>query len=80
MFRRVLASTRACSVFGRRFFTDEQRKLLQDEKTFLGGLQKVVQDAGASENDVKVVQAARLQLDELFLVVVVGEFNAGKVL
>lgn len=79
--RRGAVFARLVGVCGgrRRFFTDEQRRVLQEEKSFLGALERVVQEAGAGQHELKVVQAARQQLDELFLVVVVGEFNAGKV-
>jgi hypothetical protein len=78
MLRRAVLASRVVFV-GRRGFNDSQRKLLEEEKTFLSSLPRIVDAAGANETEQRMVRDARLQLDELFLVVVVGEFNAGKV-
>src|SRR5579859_7894888 len=54
------------------------RELLREERTVLGRLrERLVGDGGTAE-DVEQLRQAELDLDELFLLVVVGEFNSGK--
>ncbi len=53
-------------------------KLLRDERHLLGDLRAALVRCGAEEPmQERLVQSIR-QLDELFLLVIVGEFNAGK--
>ena len=53
-------------------------KLLRDERHLLGDLRAALARCGAEEPmQERLVQSIR-QLDELFLLVIVGEFNAGK--
>ena len=58
--------------------TETQANLLRREKAVLGDLRLKFSALGAAPQDLAVLQDALLQLDELFLLVVVGEFNAGK--
>ena len=44
----------------------------------LNDLQLALVNFGFSQEDQKTIQESLEQLDELFLLVVVGEFNAGK--
>src|SRR5579859_6870294 len=54
------------------------RELLREERTVLGRLrERLVGDGGTAE-DVEQLRQAELDLDELFLLVIVGEFNSGK--
>ncbi len=80
MLRRVARLLRVRPVHRqqRGAFSEAQRRVLDEEKTFLTGLEAVVERAGASPEELRTVREARQQLDELFLVVVVGEFNSGK--
>src|SRR4029453_205853 len=55
-----------------------QERLLADERRRLSDLRVAIESAGATESDRQALQASIAQLDELFLLVVVGEFNAGK--
>lgn len=58
--------------------TDEQAKFLRDEKEALSGMQLALAEVDIPRELLTTLQDAILQLDELFLMVVVGEFNAGK--
>jgi GTP-binding protein EngB required for normal cell division len=58
--------------------TDAQADFLRREKAALGDLRLKLAELGAAPEDLTVLQDAQLQLDELFLLVVAGEFNAGK--
>src|SRR5262249_50051095 len=57
---------------------DEQRALLAGERRVLGEVQDAIVRAGSPDEDVAALRASADQLDHLFLLVVVGEFNAGK--
>ncbi|HEY5904089.1 MAG TPA: dynamin family protein [Anaerolineales bacterium] len=58
--------------------TDEQARLLRDEKEALAQIRLELAEIEIPREALARLQEAILQLDELFLVVVVGEFNAGK--
>src|SRR5574341_293512 len=56
----------------------EQAALLRDEKNYLVGLHASLSSLKHPPEELDDLRQALLQLDELFLIVVVGEFNAGK--
>lgn len=58
--------------------TDEQARFLREEKETLAEIRLALADVDLPGDALTTLQDAILQLDELFLVVVVGEFNAGK--
>lgn len=58
--------------------TDEQARFLREEKETLAEIRLALADIDLPGDALTTLQDAILQLDELFLVVVVGEFNAGK--
>ena len=58
--------------------TEEQENLLKKERQWLVDLQVILAKLGATEEDQITLGQSIQQLDELFLLVVVGEFNAGK--
>jgi small GTP-binding protein len=58
--------------------TDQQAQFLRDEKEALAGFQLALADFDLPREALDSLQKAILQLDELFLIVVAGEFNAGK--
>ena len=58
--------------------TAEQGRILQKERQLLGDLQVALARLDAPEADLGLIRNALAQLEELFLMVVVGEFNAGK--
>lgn len=61
-----------------RLLTDDQRHILADERALLSDLRASLSRFGAGpEADAALARSIR-QLDELFLLLVVGEFNAGK--
>jgi len=55
-----------------------RRELLGDVRRHLGDLRVALVRAGARDDEQKALGRSITQLDELFLLVVVGEFNAGK--
>ncbi len=58
--------------------TQDQTQLLSDEKEALSNILLRLAEIDAAKDKLPTLQKAALQLDELFLIVVVGEFNAGK--
>jgi small GTP-binding protein len=58
--------------------TNQQAAFLRDEKEALAGLQRLLAEFDLPRPALDSLQKAILQLDELFLIVVAGEFNAGK--
>ncbi|GAB4522534.1 MAG: dynamin family protein [Anaerolineales bacterium] len=61
-----------------RILNDMHETLLKEERQTLTELQMLLSRFGASEEDLNTLKDSLLQLDEFFLLVVVGEFNAGK--
>ncbi|MEP6895693.1 MAG: dynamin family protein, partial [Chloroflexota bacterium] len=58
--------------------TDQQAQFLRDEKETLAGMQLALAKLDLPREAMDSLQKAILQLDELFLIVIAGEFNAGK--
>ncbi|MBN9386956.1 MAG: dynamin family protein [Chloroflexi bacterium] len=58
--------------------TPQQNQLLGQEKTFFDALRQAVDRFGADPEDRRLLAKVITGLDELFLLVVVGEFNSGK--
>lgn len=58
--------------------TTEQEELLKRERQWLADLQVMLARLSAETEDQTTLSRSIQQLDELFLLVVVGEFNAGK--
>ena len=58
--------------------TDEQARFLREEKETLSEIRLALTEIDVPREALTTLQDAILQLDELFLLVVVGEFNAGK--
>jgi len=56
----------------------EEREIVHDQRQLLDDARSLVQELGMLPDDVEVLSTLRRQLEELFLVVVVGEYNAGK--
>lgn len=61
-----------------KILTPEQEAVLQHERNFLNDLRVRLVDFGASREDIETLGQSIRQLDDLFLIVVVGEFNSGK--
>ncbi|HSF79806.1 MAG TPA: dynamin family protein [Anaerolineales bacterium] len=61
-----------------RILNEAQEKLLNQERGLLGDLRVAVVQFGAAADDQETLAQSIQQLDDLFLLVVVGEFNAGK--
>jgi predicted GTPase len=51
---------------------------LNDARHLLGDIREALTRFGATDDDQRALAASIHQLDELFLLVIVGEFNAGK--
>lgn len=62
----------------RRILNRNQDELLAENRRLLADLQQALARFDASAEDQATVKRSALQLDELFLLVVAGEFNAGK--
>ena len=58
--------------------TDAQESLLKDSRNLLNNLRAYLIQFGATSEDHETLAQSIHQLDELFLLVVVGEFNSGK--
>ncbi|MBN1221320.1 MAG: dynamin family protein [Anaerolineae bacterium] len=58
--------------------SNKQEELLKQERQWLAELQVILSKLGASPDDQTTLSRSIQQLDELFLLVVVGEFNSGK--
>jgi small GTP-binding protein len=58
--------------------TDEQRELLAVERELLAEVAAGLERTEAADDDRRALADSVQQLDELFLLIVVGEFNAGK--
>lgn len=62
----------------KRILSTNQEDILKAERKWLADLQVVLAKLGAAEEDHDTLRQSIQQLDELFLLVIVGEFNAGK--
>ena len=62
----------------RTILNHKQSQLVKDEKAALESLQLILAGFEVTPDDQKTLQKSIQQLDELFLLVVVGEFNSGK--
>ena len=58
--------------------TKTQKELLSRERELLNQIQITLVEYGVAEKDQKALMDSIYQLDDFFLLVVVGEFNAGK--
>ena len=58
--------------------TDEQARILVEERRALAELRLTFERVAMDDDDAASFDASLRQLDELFLLVVAGEFNAGK--
>ncbi len=56
----------------------EREELLSDTRAVLANLRELIVSTGASEAEKAAMTDSILQLDKLFLLVIVGEFNSGK--
>jgi small GTP-binding protein len=61
-----------------KILTNDQETVLQRERNFLNDLRLKLVEFNASRDDINSLGHSIRQLDDLFLLVVVGEFNAGK--
>jgi small GTP-binding protein len=62
----------------RRILTQRQEELLSDERGWLSDLRVALARFDVTDEDQATLNRSIAQLDELFLLVVVGEFNSGK--
>lgn len=61
-----------------RILNEQQESLLNDERSLLNDFRAALVQFNAQADDQRRLSESIEQLDELFLLVVVGEFNAGK--
>jgi len=62
----------------RRLLSVQEDEILRQERSILASLQIVLTRLDAADEDLVLLHNSLEQLDEMFLLVVVGEFNAGK--
>jgi small GTP-binding protein len=62
----------------RRILNKNQDELLAENRRLMADLQQALARFDAAADDQETLKRSALQLDELFLLVVAGEFNAGK--
>jgi small GTP-binding protein len=73
-----MAGTRTKDLAKQRILSERQQALLAEERKLLGDLAAVLARLDVDAEDQDTFRRSLRQLDELFLLVVVGEFNAGK--
>ncbi|MGH9159953.1 MAG: dynamin family protein, partial [Vicinamibacteraceae bacterium] len=61
-----------------RLLSERETALLAEERRTLAAVREALERFGASDEDRVILNRAIEQLDDFFLLVVVGEFNAGK--
>src|SRR5687768_9575361 len=61
-----------------RFLQDRTRQHVAEEREWLAKLQRALDKFDVSTEDKSALERSIAQLDRLFLLVVIGEFNAGK--
>lgn len=61
-----------------RFLSQEHDQMVRQERSLVEDLRVQLARLDASDDDLELLKRSMQQLDELFLLVVVGEFNAGK--
>lgn len=61
-----------------RLVGDRSKRILADEREWLSKLQQALVRFDAAASDQATLQRSIAQLDRLFMLVVIGEFNAGK--
>jgi small GTP-binding protein len=61
-----------------RVLREAERRVVGEEREVLARLRVALSEAGASAEDLAALDRSTAQLSEFFLLVVVGEFNAGK--
>jgi len=54
------------------------RKILTQEKELLIGFSQLLVESKASQRDIELISDLILQMDDLFMIVVAGEYNSGK--
>ncbi len=65
-------------MIGMRILNEQQETLLKDERRLLNDLRVALAQIGTDPSDQQTLADLIQQLEEIFLLVVVGEFNAGK--
>jgi small GTP-binding protein len=60
------------------FLTKKQHNIISDEKSLLSSNSIFLSSINSDKVDLKLLQDTQAQLDELFLVVIAGEYNSGK--
>ena len=60
------------------FLTPEERELVHEQRALFDAGRELLADLDMVPGDLQALEAMRRRLDELFLIMVVGEFNAGK--
>ena len=77
-----IAHARACSSqlksdVVRRLFNDEQNNVVEKAKRLLGTFETVLEHAHADAEDIALLRQTNQKLDQMFMLVIVGEYNSG---
>ena len=56
----------------------DYRSIVSEERVTLGKLHAALKLCNASSEDLDLISDTRARIDDLFMLVIVGEFNAGK--
>ena len=62
----------------RDLLSDEHYEIINEERALLGDLHGILSTLEVSRDSLDLVSDTRARIDDLFMMVVVGEFNAGK--
>jgi len=60
------------------FLTRKQHKIISEEKSLLSSNSVFLSSINCDKNDLNLLKDTQVQLDELFLIVIAGEYNSGK--
>ena len=60
------------------FLTRKQHKVISEEKSLLSSNSVFLSSINCDKNDINLLKDTQVQLDELFLIVIAGEYNSGK--
>ena len=60
------------------FLTKKQQNIISEEKSILSSNAIFLSSINSDKVDLKLLQDTQAQLDELFLIVIAGEYNSGK--
>lgn len=76
--KRYISSTSSFSSSFASLLQDNHKTIINDEREMLTELYSTLQSIGVTQDELDLVADTRSRIDDLFMVVICGEFNAGK--